>query len=133
MIFDHSSVVSAVEVLERDRLVVGGVVDQDVEAAEALHHVVDQALDLRRLRQVALEGLRLDAVLADLVRDRAGLVGALRIDHRDVGAGRGERMADALAQPAIAAGDDRDRILEIHERVSRKSSKRRPAAGSNDL
>ena len=58
----------------------------------------------------------LDAVLAHFVRDRAGLVGALRIDDRDVGAGRGERVADALAEPAIAAGDDRDRILQIHVR-----------------
>ena len=47
-----------VEVLERDRLVVGGVVDEDVEAAEALHHLVDEPLHLRRLRHIALERLR---------------------------------------------------------------------------
>src|SRR5262249_45111233 len=104
----------AVEIVERDRLVVGCVVDEDVDPAEALHDLIDQLPDLRRLGHVAGEGNRLDAVPGQLVRDRVGVLGALRIDDRDVGALGGERVTDALPQSAIAAGDDRDAVFQIH-------------------
>ena len=85
-----------VEVLEGNRFVVGGVIDQDVEPAEAFHHIVDHAVDLRGLPQVALKRLGLDTVLAQFVRRYTGFVRALRVDDGNVCALRGERVADAL-------------------------------------
>ena len=97
-----------VEVSEGNGFVVGGVVDQNVEAAETLHHIVDELLDLLRLRQVARERRCLDIVIADISGDLFGLLFAFRVNDCDVRALLRERVTDALAKPAIAAGDDRD-------------------------
>src|SRR5262245_45322170 len=103
-----------VEVLKADRLVVGGIVDQDVEPAEALDHVVDQALHLVAPSHVTGERRRADLVLLEVMRHALGLILALGIDDGDVTALVGERMTDALAQPAVPAGDDGDRPFQFH-------------------
>src|SRR4029450_2179211 len=103
-----------VEILERDRLVVGGIVDQDVEPAEALHHVVDHALHLVALGDVAGEGGGADLVLLEAPRDALPLVLARGVDDGDVTALCSQRMADALAKPAIAAGDHGDCPFQVH-------------------
>ena len=103
-----------VEVRERDRFVVGRVVDQDVEPAEALDHVVDHRLHLVALRHVAAERRRADLMLLEVAHHAVGLVLALGIDDRDVTALCRERVTDALAQSAIAASDDGDLALQIH-------------------
>ena len=61
----------AIEVGEGDRLIVGGVVDQDVEPAEAFDYIVDQALHLVALGHVAGEGRGGDLVLFEIARDAA--------------------------------------------------------------
>src|SRR6185437_12670928 len=64
---------------------------------------------------VASEGGGLDGMARDdLARDRLRLIAALRVDDRDLCAFPGERMTDALSEPAIAAGHQRDRAFEIH-------------------
>jgi len=81
---------------------------------KALHHVVDQLLDVLALGDVAGEGRGGDLVFLQVLRDAFGLVLAPGVDDGDVTALSGQRVTDALAQSAIAAGDDRDRALEIH-------------------
>jgi len=114
MILVHSSYVRPSRSVKADGLVVGGIVDQDVEPAEALDHVVDQLLHLVALGDVALEGRGRDLVAFEVLGDAHGLVLALGVDHGDVAAFLSERVADALAEPAIATGDDGDLALEIH-------------------
>ena len=104
----------AVEIGEGDRLVVGGIVHEDVEPAETLHDIVDQALDLVALGHIAGKGGGRNLVLFEIAGDSLGLVLALGIDDGDVAALRRQRMTDALAKPAIAAGDDSHPALEIH-------------------
>src|ERR1051326_1828218 len=105
----------AVEVGERDRLVIGGIVDEDVEAAEALHDVADDALGRRTVGDVALKRGGVDLVArGEIARDAFGLVAALGIHDRDMRALFRERVTDALTDPAIAAGDERHRTVEIH-------------------
>ena len=53
-------------------------------------------------------------MLLEVARHALGLVLALGVDHGDVAPLCGERMADALAKPAIAAGNDGNRPLQVH-------------------
>ena len=71
-------------------------------------------LHLVALGDVALEGGGADLVLLQVARHAVGLILALGVDHGDVAAFLGERVTDALAEPAIAAGDDGDRAFEFH-------------------
>ena len=72
------------------------------------------ALHLVALGDVAGEGGGADLMLLEIARDAVGLVLALGVDDGDVTALGRERVADALAEPAIAAGDDGDRAFQIH-------------------
>ena len=53
-------------------------------------------------------------MLLEVARHAGRLVLALGVDDGDVAALGRERVADALAEPAIAAGDDGDRAFEFH-------------------
>ena len=53
-------------------------------------------------------------MFAQIAHDTLGLVLALRVDDGDLAALGGERVTDALAQPAIAAGDDGNLALQVH-------------------
>jgi hypothetical protein len=53
-------------------------------------------------------------MLFEIARDPGRLILALGVDHGDVTTLGGKRVADALPEPAIAAGDDGDRPFEIH-------------------
>ena len=96
-------------------LVVGNrdVVDEDVDAPEAIDHGLHQRGHLARLRHVGDEGLRLPARSFDGLGD-ALAAGPVQIRDRHLGALGGEQFRDFLADIATAAGDDRDLILELH-------------------
>ena len=53
-------------------------------------------------------------MLFEVARDAGGLVLALGIDDGDMTALGRQGVADALAEPAIAAGDDGDHPFQVH-------------------
>ena len=53
-------------------------------------------------------------MLLEVARHAGRLVLALGVDDGDVAALGRKRVADALAEPAIAAGDDGDRTFQFH-------------------
>src|SRR5262249_15665830 len=81
---------------------------------ETFHDIVDQALHLVALGDVAAERGGADLVLLEITRHAGRLVLALRIDDGDVAAFGCERVADALPEPAIAAGDDGGGSFQLH-------------------
>jgi hypothetical protein len=115
MSLSHSAC-KVVEVGERDRLIVGGVVDEDIETAEALAHVADQPLHCRTIGDVAGERSGVDLIAGcQLAGDAFRLLAALGIHDGDMGALFGERVADALAKPAVTARHQCDGACEVHE------------------
>ena len=101
--------------LERRELVDAGVVDEDVEPAERLLRLGEQALDVGLLRHVGLDGDGLAALAGDLGDDAVGpfLAGGV-VDDDGRPLGRqvpGDGGADALGR----AGDDGDLARESSE------------------
>src|SRR5215472_16477552 len=96
-------------------LVVGDrdVVDQNIDAAEALHHRPDQGSDVAALGDVGGEQFGLAARAPDRAHDALAprLVG---IDDRNFGALGGEELGDLLADIASGASHDRNLIFELH-------------------
>ena len=91
----------------------GGVVDQDVEAPEALQRGVDQALEVVRpagVRGDGCGGAGMGVVDALRLRVEVGLFAA-REDH--FRAAIGERVGDRAADAAAGAGDYRHPVPEI--------------------
>jgi hypothetical protein len=91
--------------------VAGGVVDQDVEAAEVLHRALDHLVDLLGLAHVELHGERVDAGGAQ--RGAPGLE-MLRVaaGDGDARAERAQPFRDGETDPRAAAGDHRDPIVQ---------------------
>ena len=105
----------AVEVAERDRVVVGGVIDQDIEAAEGLGDLADQPIHRGIVGDVASEGVSVDLVMRGQFAGEAfRLRAALRVHNGDLDALPRERMADTLPQSAIAARHQCHRALQVH-------------------
>ena len=83
-----------------------GVVDEDVDLAELLDGLVDDALAVLGNRDVGLHG---DAAAAERLDALAGVLEAFdaaRAD-RDVGAGLGQPLRERDAEPRRCAGHDR--------------------------
>ena len=92
----------------------GGVVDDDVDPAEALDREVDEPLDIIELAEVGGHPRRLTATVEHgLHRSLDGIGLAAGDDHGRAGVGEplGEREADA----ARSAGDDRDATLQAEQ------------------
>src|SRR3954449_6808495 len=91
----------------------GGVVDEDVDAAQLLSGAVNQRPAVALVLEVPGELERRPAGVAHHAR---GLVGVglliLEVGDRDVGALAGERERDGPADPRVAAGHDRLAALE---------------------
>ena len=104
----------------RDELA-AGVVDEDVDAAEALERGVDQRLDLLGLAHVGRHG---EALGAERLHGRPRLLQRLRAaaadHHRRAVAGQRER--GRAPDPGAAAGDERDHGLFTAPSGSRPSS-----------
>ena len=115
-----------------------GVVDEDVEAAELLHDLVDHGLDLFTVGDVHLQGHGSATHLANLARGLLGVDSLLRGHHlrqrafrrlchlfelgialdqdvgdHHVGAGLRQRQAVGAPQPPGAARDQRNLPLQI--------------------
>ena len=93
-----------------------GVVDQDVDLAQALHRLVADLLDLRRVAGVGGHPARVDA-LGLQVRGGLFQVGRLARGEQDLRAGLAQALGDLQPQAARAAGDER-RSCRSGRRVS---------------
>ena len=97
-----------------------GVVDQDVEPAEALTVVWTSARHGRLASDVDRDRDRLGAERLELL-DRRRVLGGVPPGHHDRGAGLGHAPRHAEADAAVAAGDDRHparKIEKLHARLS---------------
>ncbi len=118
-----------VEIAERDREVVSGVVDQDIDAAEGLRYLADQPLHSRVVGDVTGESMRVDLILRlQFAGDAFSLLAALCVHDGDMRALLCERVADALSQPAVAARHQCNLTLQIH-RFHPVMRMRRPCSG----
>ena len=101
-----------------------GVVDEDVEPAERVDRVLDEAAGAGEVGDVLAVGDGLAARGLDLGDDllRRRQVGALageraaEVVDDDLRAGRGERERVRAADAAPGAGDDRDLAREVRHR-----------------
>ena len=104
-----------VQIGERDRLVIRCIVDQNIQPAEPRHHIAHKCGDCRPIGNIAGKRRRLDLVpRRELSGDPFGLLPALRVHHRDMHAFPRQSVANPLPQPAITAGDQRHRPVQIH-------------------
>jgi hypothetical protein len=85
----------------RHAFAASGVVDQNVDSAEFLLHVSDHGIDRRPIGDI-------DPKIEQAPGAFAGLrnLGVADIDNDDIGVALGEALDNALADAAIAAGDD---------------------------
>ena len=80
--------------------------DEDVEAAELVPDAVEQALDLRRLADVGLDGESVGAPRTHLLERCLGRRLVLQVVDGDVHAMLGELQRDPAADAARAAGHE---------------------------
>ena len=92
------------------------VVDEDVDSAEGLERLLDESLEVLRVREVAADRQRGEALR--LARE---LVAAAR-EHGDVGALGGERLCDREPHPGGGAADDRGSSFEAEVHASRPAA-----------
>ena len=136
------------DVLEVAASDVGGVVDEDVEAAESLDReaIERRGRPLRSARSPS-KIRRVAAARALTRRDGLEAVAAVAAVHDDVGAERGEVLRDAAADAGRRSGDERDATWPVqqsarsrnqhrldhppvvHARRTPRASRRAPCAG----
>ena len=92
----------------------GGVVEEDVDAAEALDGGVADALDAVLCGDVGLDGEGADAEGGEVLHRAAGFLGRGAVVDDDVGAALGEPGGDVAADAARTAGDDDGGALQVH-------------------
>ena len=92
----------------------GGVVEEDVDAAEAFDGGVADALDAVLGGDVGLNGQRVDAEGGEVLDGVAGFLGGGAVVDDDVGAAFGQAGGDVAANAARAAGDDDGGALQVH-------------------
>jgi hypothetical protein len=84
-------------------------------ALEPLHRRIDELLEVGTLAHVGRDADGLATELADLPREH---LGRLRMDHvvdDDAGLLPGQFKNDRLTDPAVAAGDDGNLVLQRHD------------------
>ena len=91
-----------------------GIVDQDVDAAEVRERPLDQPLAIGLGGDVRLETDRVGAQLAQRGHCRRVLLG-IAPDNGQPGSGLAEPERHAVADPAIAPGDDRHPPRQIEQ------------------
>jgi hypothetical protein len=104
-----------VEVGERDRLIIGGVVNENVETSEAPGHFTDQPLNSPAIGDIAGESRGVDLIArCQLARDSLRLVSALCAHDSNVRTLFRQGVTDALPETAVATCDQCNRTFEIH-------------------
>ncbi len=98
-----------VEGIGTERLGRAGIVEEHVDATEALDDVPKGRRDRRLCGDV---GVDVHAVGAELFGERAAFV-VLHVDTRDPGTGPAQHVHRAAADPAASPGHDRDLALQI--------------------
>ena len=93
-----------------------GVVDEHVDAAEALAGARDHRRHLRFVGDVTGDAERLAAAALDRFGALLGVLGDL-IDAHDRGPLVGQPLGDAAADVGAGPGDDRDLPRELHRRA----------------
>ena len=91
-----------------------GVVDQNVEPAECFHGRGDQLSQVVDLADIGFDAHRLIAERRDLFHQRVGRFGMGDIVDDDVGALFRQLQDDRQSNAAVAASDDGDFSLQIH-------------------
>jgi hypothetical protein len=106
----------------------GGVVDHDVDAAEAIHGGVDEGPEVVRLAEV---GRHAEGVAAESLQGGLGLGAGIGLAARDhhVGARQRQSLGDGSADPPRAARDDGDPPGEVEEVVETVAFHRSVLAG----
>jgi hypothetical protein len=103
------------DVLDRDSmLLIGCVVDEDVQAAQFGHGAGDGLFAERRIADVAGNQQSAAAFVADSLFSLSG-VGLFdwQIDNGDVGAFAGKQDGHGATDARVAAGDERSRSREL--------------------
>ena len=113
---DHRVPVGGRQIVERALDVDRRHVDQDVETAKVDGHGVDERRGGRRLREIGLERGGAPLQPAHGVGRLLGLRLRTGIAERHVDAARRELAGDDGAD-ALAAGDERDGVSELHRAV----------------
>ena len=93
-----------------------GVVEQEINMAKMRPGALGQLFHRTEVRDIALHRQGPDARPRNLLGCRFGLVG-LNVSHDDMRPFLGQRGADAFADTARAAGDNRDFIDQLFHRV----------------
>ena len=95
------------------RVLLGGVVDQQIEPAEGLDGAREGLAAERLVADVAGDREAAPPLFLDQLPGRAGVGVLVEIDDRDLGALLGEADRDRPADPAVAAGDQGDLAGEL--------------------
>src|SRR5262245_35674385 len=95
-----------------------GVVHHYVEPTEPLHRRIDELLEVGTLAHVGGDANGLATELADLPLERLGHLWMDHVVDGDPGLLTGQFENDRLADPAVAAGDDGDLVLQRHDQLS---------------
>ena len=92
------------------------VADQDIDASEGIDRGLYRGVDLFLARDVDRDADGFRPVLAEF---RGGCIGRLFVQVRDddVGALAREHNSDFAADAAGRAGDERDFVLQLHDRL----------------
>jgi hypothetical protein len=101
-----------------------GVVDEDVDAAEALHRGGDHALAFFGQRGIGGDPAGIDAARVKMSRGLREVIGLARAQH-DAGAGLAEAFGDLQAEAARAASDEGRLAFQVEEFVDVRSRRGR--------
>src|SRR5215204_570121 len=108
----------ALDLLRRDlvdvllRMLLGGVVDEDVEAAEAIDDLLDRLLAEAGVADVAGDGEAVAPLGLDEPLGLARVLALVQVHDGDVSALAGEQDRHGAGDAGVAAGDDRYLVVE---------------------
>ena len=94
-------------------MLLGGVVDQDVEAAKSLRHPTDRALAERLIADVTSDEHAPATLLLDQSLRLFRVVVLVQVDDADIGTFFRERDRHGAPDATVAAGDERDLSAEL--------------------
>src|SRR6185369_3277653 len=94
------------------RMLLPGIVDEDVEAAELVHHLLHGFLAEILVADVAGNRDRLAPFLLDDLLRELGVVVLAEVEDGDVGPLAGEEGGDGAADAAVSTGDQRHLVLQ---------------------